>query len=735
MIGERKPAVWAWTALFALAFGAVAAACGGGGGTPAPSTQPVETAAAPAPPSQTAAPQGRGLARAQALLEEGNYAAAEEAFESVAAREGAGAVRPAALFGLARAALGRGETDDGIAALTRVVGETAGGADVAVQARYLLVKLLNDSGDYEAALGFASGAVAGGPLAPYAEHERLRALAGLGRRAEAEAGWAALLADNALSRPLRVTVLEARADSSRAGEDAAALARDLDALIALDGRPAARFERATLARAAGDDATFGEQLREVIATSPASPYALAAVLELGLAGLAADPGDVGLVYYRHGELTRARDLLAAAVGEPGLAAEDFAYRSFYLGASREDLGEAAEAVAAYDAAATSGAASPFVHRARYWAARVTEEDGDALAASDRYVALVRDGPAGEFTAEAAFRAGFVLFEAGDPAGSLLAWAPGQVSGGARVAYWNGRAHEALGDSEGAAVAYREAIAAGPRDFYGIEAAARLDPAAGVVQGMQLELTVDWEAIGDWLAGRVPGDWPGMGAGAGCHLAEAGLRGPARAEFIAAAEGATAWRMLEVAREASGCGMVDVAAGMAVAVREAAGATWDEAPRDLMRVAYPLAWRDAFVRAAASSGVDPALLAGMVRVESFWDPGAGSGVGALGLTQVIPPTGEAIARSLGRAEFTAEDLFLPAVSLEFGAHYLGQQLDAFEAPEVALAAYNAGPVNARRWTAGQGGPADFLERVDFQETHRYVALVLEAAAHYAMAWDG
>ncbi len=736
MIGERKPAVLAWTALIALAFGVVAAACGGGGATPAPSTQPAETPQATAPPIWTATPQGTELRRAQALLEEGRYAAAKEAFASVALREEAGPPRAAALFGVARAAFGQGETEEGLEALVRVLGEPLAAPELAEQARYLLVKSLNDSSEFEAAIGFASGAVAGGPLGPYAEHERLRALAGLGRRAEAEAGWEALRAAEGISGPLLATVLEARVGSARAGDDDAALARDLDALIAFDGRPAARFERAMIAHTAGDVATFGQQLREVIAASPASPYALAAVLELELAGIAADSGDVGLVYYRHGDLTRARDVLLAAVGEPGLTAEDFAYRSFYLGASHEDLGESAEAVAAYDAVATSGAASPFVHRARYWAARVMEGEGDVASASARYVALVADGPAGEFSGEAAFRAGFVLFEGGDLAGALAAWAPGQEAGGARVAYWAGRAREALGDREGASAAYGEAIAAGPRDFYGLEAAVRLGTAApSGGPGMELALTVDWDAIRTWLAQRVPGDWPGTGPGAGCLLAEVGLRAAARAEFLAASDGAGAWRMLELAHEASGCGVVDVAARLAVKVRESAGATWDDAPRDLMRVAYPVAWRDAFARAAAAGGIDPALLAGMVRVESFWDPEAGSGAGALGLTQVIPATGEAIARGLGREEFNAVDLFLPAVSLEFGAHYLGQQLDAFEAPEVALAAYNAGPVNAGRWDSGGGAAADFLERVDFQETRSYVALVLEAAAHYAMAWAG
>ena len=66
-------------------------------------------------------------------------------------------------------------------------------------------------------------------------------------------------------------------------------------------------------------------------------------------------------------------------------------------------------------------------------------------------------------------------------------------------------------------------------------------------------------------------------------------------------------------------------------------------------------------------------------------------GALGLTQVIPSTGEAIAGDLGSADFAASDLFRPNVSLRFGASYLSDQLQAFDGdPYRALAAYNGGP---------------------------------------------
>jgi soluble lytic murein transglycosylase len=155
--------------------------------------------------------------------------------------------------------------------------------------------------------------------------------------------------------------------------------------------------------------------------------------------------------------------------------------------------------------------------------------------------------------------------------------------------------------------------------------------------------------------------------------------------------------------------------------------------DLMRLAYPLDYVTLLDSEAESYGIDPLFFAALIRQESFWDADAGSIAGALGLTQVIPPTGEAIAQSLG-VEFAPSDLFRPAVSLRFGANYISGQLRAFGNPYHALAAYNAGPGNAERWANLAGSaPADFAEAVDFAETQGYVISVMEHYAHYQAAY--
>jgi soluble lytic murein transglycosylase-like protein len=95
---------------------------------------------------------------------------------------------------------------------------------------------------------------------------------------------------------------------------------------------------------------------------------------------------------------------------------------------------------------------------------------------------------------------------------------------------------------------------------------------------------------------------------------------------------------------------------------------------------PLAFRAAFVRAAAKAGLPLRLLVATAYQESRMDPQAQSGAGARGLLQLMPAT----ARELRLA---GDD---PRANVLAGARYLRQMLDRFGTVELALAAYNAGP---------------------------------------------
>ncbi len=122
------------------------------------------------------------------------------------------------------------------------------------------------------------------------------------------------------------------------------------------------------------------------------------------------------------------------------------------------------------------------------------------------------------------------------------------------------------------------------------------------------------------------------------------------------------------------------------------------------------WKPEILAAAKAHGVDPALVAIVMLVESGGGPQAVSPSGATGLMQVMPGTGADIARQRGIAAYQLAE---PATNVDFGAWYLARQLQAFgradgdpdwqQSVELAASAYNGGPGSVQRLQAGGSLP--------------------------------
>lgn len=145
---------------------------------------------------------------------------------------------------------------------------------------------------------------------------------------------------------------------------------------------------------------------------------------------------------------------------------------------------------------------------------------------------------------------------------------------------------------------------------------------------------------------------------------------------------------------------------------------------------PRAYEDIVEDAARRHGVEPELLFAVMRVESVYNPRIISYAGAIGLMQIMPRTGRLIAHSMGREEFTVDQLLVPEINIDFAAWYLASLIERWDGRlPLAIASYNGGPHNVRRWMRDHSEtmPLDaFLERIPFDQTHRYVRRVL---THY------
>ena len=195
------------------------------------------------------------------------------------------------------------------------------------------------------------------------------------------------------------------------------------------------------------------------------------------------------------------------------------------------------------------------------------------------------------------------------------------------------------------------------------------------------------------------------------------RGPARA--IAGAS----WRAVAVAAYAGG----DLAGATRAADRALAAAGADSSVWEWVPWAFPPAFERELAAAADRFGLERALLWGLARQESRFDPRAVSRSNALGLAQLLPGTAREVAQELGERLPSDSLVFEPDRGLRYGAHYLRKMLRRFDgAVPVALTAYNAGPGRVRadwRGIVELGGWALYFEMAANADTQDYVRRIL------------
>lgn len=159
---------------------------------------------------------------------------------------------------------------------------------------------------------------------------------------------------------------------------------------------------------------------------------------------------------------------------------------------------------------------------------------------------------------------------------------------------------------------------------------------------------------------------------------------------------------------------------------------DAAPRQFWSFAFPLPFREEVESLSKQNGLDPFLMAALIRQESEFNPKAVSRTGARGLAQIQPATGKDLSRRLKLTTYSSTGLFQPHLNLQLGTYYLKSLLGQVGGREdAALAAYDAGLTHVRAWlTWGDfREPAEFIETIPFTETHSYVQGVLRNADMY------
>jgi soluble lytic murein transglycosylase len=159
---------------------------------------------------------------------------------------------------------------------------------------------------------------------------------------------------------------------------------------------------------------------------------------------------------------------------------------------------------------------------------------------------------------------------------------------------------------------------------------------------------------------------------------------------------------------------------------------DTIPMGYWKILFPQQYWSSIEQEAAKNGLDPYMVASLIRQESEFNPAAISPANAWGLMQLLPSVGRSLAKEEGIRHFNEVELLNPETNIRLGSRYLKQTLDKFDgqAP-YAFAAYNAGDSRVTDWQSigKYHGMDEFVESIPFTETRDYVQAIVRNESIY------
>jgi soluble lytic murein transglycosylase len=354
------------------------------------------------------------------------------------------------------------------------------------------------------------------------------------------------------------------------------------------------------------------------------------------------------------------------------------------------------------------------------------EDMDRLTeAASTYRTLASRYRARNVAGLALWRLGWIAYLSGDLGGAEQAWTRvSEIPGGRALRvpalYWAGRVREQQAGTGAAEPTYRRVLAEAPRSYYGVLAANRVAvdgaPGPGATE----------PAI------RLPADPREAVAEDPGFVRVELLRRIGLVEFALRELGDVVLASVSDPVRLYGASAIyarDERYHLALRIlrrhfTQFAIAGHPTLPRAFWEMLYPFGWRSDVAEIAQRAGIDPFLVAAVIRQESSYDPKAQSPAGARGLMQLMPATAGPMARVRGLT-FSDELLEDPRANLELGTAFLAGLMKEFRDPRLALAAYNAGDGRLRQWWKARktSDLEAFVERIPFNETQDYVKRVM------------
>jgi len=487
---------------------------------------------------------------------------------------------------------------------------------------------------------------------------------------------------------------------------------------------------------------------KLLERSPKSAYRADALLVTGISA------------FKTGKRTEAAAVLEQMVkdnpGDPRIPEA-----LYWIGKSYSKLGEWEKGISAFRKILGRFPESEWADDALFLTGNIYREAGDIKKALEYYGRLAKEYPESNFADSAIWWQAWTNYTAGDyeKAEQTLQKLVNRYPRSFLVnqaRYWQGRAAEKRKDLSRAAAYYERVLKKGPYTYYGSRAAERLAALEGADTVVKTELPVDTilsckegECSDDPLHSFDTDDGPPVWTEETRKLlaAQPSFRKTFELMYLDMKKEAAAelWSLQDKMPRKRGAliglskaffDLGDYYRSLMLVLRNYERyleAPLDKTPEDLWLLAYPQAYWESIQTYAKKYKQDPYFVAAIMREESQFNTEALSPAGARGLMQVMPSTGEQVAKQIKARGFDRGKLFDSDMSIMIGTWYIGQLMKRFKGdPLFAAAAYNAGPEAVAQWLKKNGSSKDreaFVESIPFMETRGYVKKVLRNYAEY------
>ncbi len=424
------------------------------------------------------------------------------------------------------------------------------------------------------------------------------------------------------------------------------------------------------------------------------------------------------------------------------------------------LGRTDDAVRAFAEFASAQPEHPQAPQAQWEAGQLLEQADRFAQAADIYTALADEHANADLAPTARFRAGICRYRDGDLSGAKEAWrvliaSYPNSSESDQARYWLGKVLWSQGQVAEARDLLQLLAAGHPRDYYGLRAThmvasngktllwprapAQLEMASDdLAEEKQAEAWLrSWAAAAQGVAlGEIPAESAGNAQfRRAVELLTLGLRNQAQDELDslrkAASQDPVQLYRLAILGRNLGLYALSIRAASDLVYLAPEPSVLDM-PRLIQRLAFPVYFDDLVTTEAIAYKLDPLLMFALIRQESVFDDQVSSWAGAVGLTQIMPSTGDWIASMMPYPEFRQDLLKRAYVNVKFGAWFLDRILQQTNGDVMtALAGYNGGPANGSKWmNAAKGDPDLFVEVITREEPQRYVREIYRQYDIYA-----